>query len=565
VRARRDRTVARVALFVPWLLCAAFPPVAAAAVPSWHGERLLPQAVGSGARVAITSAGDVAVAWQDAGKGLSVALRPAGGRFGSPQRLSRSGRWVESPESLDLVADSRGTFVVVWGDAECCHVPGDRRVWASTRGAGGPFSNPVAVSESIHEVGSVLAPAVAVGEGGSLTVVWSSDTRLPAGLAGAVIEAADRLPGGGFGPPARLSPPEGRAYQPRVAGGPSGETVVLWSSEVCPPFPCNIELEAATRPPGGGFGAPELVAVPDQSGYTSKGLTAGQVQIASDGTVVALWTESDRGMYSYGADVKAAQRPPGVSGFGSAQTLGHLGGSGPWLALDADDRAFALWGDSNTDRDHVDLHPRVFGALALPHAAFARGRQLERGGDAIGIAPGGGGAIAAWTRNEKVMAAVHRQGGYCRQPISRRPAQSDGDVAANRRGDAVAVWRGPARTRHPSKLMVAMGPADGRSPVIKHLSVRDFGAPGLSNAVRPRFRFVLSEAAEVRISIARHAGGRFRPVTSLVRSRPAGANHLTYGGRAGGLRPGRYRARISARDCGGRRSRSQAVPFVVSD
>jgi len=304
--------------------------------------------------------------------------------------------------------------------------------------------------------------------------------------------------------------------------------------------------------------------VPDQSGYPSKGLTAGQVQIASDGTVVALWTQWDRCWYCYGADVKAAQRPPGQR-FGSAQTLGHLGGSGPWLALDAEDRALALWGDANTERDFVGQNPRVFGALAPPHAAFARGRPLERGGDALGIAPGGGGAIAAWTRNEKVMAAVHRQGGYCRQPISRRPAQSDGDVAANRRGDAIAVWRGPARTRHPSKLMAAMGPADGRSPVIKHLSVRDFGAPGLSTAVRPQFRFVLSEAAEVRISIVRRAGGRFRPVTSLVRSTPAGANHLTYGGRAGGLRPGRFRARISARDCGGRRSKSQAVPFVVSD
>jgi hypothetical protein len=384
-------------------------------------------------------------------------------------------------------------------------------------------------------------------------------------LAGAVIEAADRLQGGGFGPPTRLSPPDGRAYQPRVAAGPSGETVVLWSSEVCPPFPCNIELQAATQPPGGRFGAAELVAVPDQSGYPSKGLTAGQAQIASDGTVVALWTQWDRCWYCYGADVKAARRPPGGSGFGNAQKLGHLGGSGPWLALDAHDRALALWGDAKTERDFVGQDPRVFGALAPPHAAFVRGSPLERGGDALGIAPGGGGAIAAWTRNEKVMAAVHRQGGYCRQPISRRPAQSDGDVDANRRGDAVAVWRGPARTGHPSKLMVAMGPADGKPPAIQHLSVRDLGAPGLSEVVRPQFRFVLSEAAEVRISIARRAGGRFRPVTSLVRSTPAGANHLTYGGRAGGLRPDRYRARISARDCGGRRSRSQAVPFVVGD
>jgi hypothetical protein len=543
------------------LLCAVFPPVAAAAVPSWHGERPLPQAVGSGARVAITSAGDVAVAWQDAGKGLSVAVRPAGGRFGSPRRLSRSGRWVEG---LDLVADSRGRLVVVWGDTECCRVPANRRVWASTREPGGQFSAPVALSGPINSAFTSLVPAVAVGEGGSLTVVWPADIERPAkdGIA-TVIEVADRLPGGGFGPPTRLSAPDVNGFAPSIASGPSGETVVLWSSRICRAAPCNYELLAATRPRGGRFEAPELVAVPYQPDFPSRGLVAGQVQIALDGTAVALWVEPSLCMYCYGAVVKAARRPLGQR-FGSAQRLGRLGGSGPFLALDAEDRAFAVWGDANIGRDTFGQNPRVFGAEARPHEAFGRGSRLERGGDALGIAPGGGGAIAAWTRNEKVIAAVHRQGGYCRQPISRRPAQAEGDVAANRRGDAVAVWGGPARTRHPSKLMVAMGPADGRSPVIKHLSLRDLGAPGLSKAVRPQFRFVLSEAAEVRISIARRAEGRFRPVRSLVRSIPAGANHLTYG-RAGGLRPGLYRARISARDCGGRRSRSQAVPFTVSD
>jgi hypothetical protein len=295
-------------------------------------------------------------------------------------------------------------------------------------------------------------------------------------------------------------------------------------------------------------------------------LAASQVQIASDGTVVAVWREGLSCMYCYGSDVKVARRRPGGR-FESPQTLGHLGGSGPWLALDAADSALALWGDANTERDPAELNPRVLGAEAPPGQAFERARALERGGDALGIAIGGGHGIAAWTRGETVVAAVHRQGTYCGQPISRRPAQSDGDVAANRRGDAVAVWRGPARAGRPSQLMVAMGPADGRSPVIKHLTVRlrDLGAPGLSKAIRPQFRLVLSEAAEVRISVARRAGRRFQPVRSLVRSMPAGANHLTYGGRAGALRPGPYRARISVRDCAGRRSKSQAVPFVISD
>ncbi len=564
-----DRAIARLPLFVLWLLCAGCPAVASAAVPSWHRERQLPHAVGSGARVAITSAGDVAVAWLDGETGVSVAVRPAGGRFGSPQRLSRRGRWVES---LDLVADSRGKLVVVWGDGECCRVPADRRVWASTRGPGGRFSNPVALSEPINSVGSVLAPAVAVGEGGALTVVWPSDEGSRAeGPDLAVIEAADRLPDGGFGPPTRVSPPDVTAYEPRIASGPSGEAVVLWSAFFCSPLPCRYELQAATRPPGGHFGAPELVTVPEQSGDLPRWLLPSQVQIASDGTVVALWREGLSCMYCYGADVKAARRRPGQP-FGSAQTLGHLGASGPWLALDAEDRALALWGDANTERDTADPNPRVVGAEAPPRETFEGSGPLERGGDALGIASGGGGAIAAWTGgvawtgSGKVMAAVHRHGGYCRQPISRRPAQSDGDVAANRRGDAVAVWRAPGRTGRPSQLMVGMGPADGRSPVIKHLSVRlgDLGGPRPPKPVRAQFRFVLSEAAEVRLTVARRAGERFRPLRPLVRSMPAGANHVTYGGRAARLRPGSYRARIGVRDCGGHRSRSPAVPFVVS-
>jgi hypothetical protein len=332
------------------------------------------------------------------------------------------------------------------------------------------------------------------------------------------------------------------------------------------PFPGSYELLAATRPPGGRFGAPELVAAADQSGALPRWLAASQVQIASDGAVIVLWREGLSCMYCFGADVKAARGRPG-QGFGSAQTLGHLGASGPWLALDAEDRALALWVDANTDRDSFGRNPRVFGAEAPPDQGFGRGDLLERGGDALSIASGDGRAIAAWTHNEKVVAAIHRQAGYCARPISRQSAQADGDVAANRRGGAVAVWRRPGRRpASPSQLMVAMGPADRRSPVIKRLSVRlgYLGAPALRNiarmAARPQFRVVLSEAAEVRMSVERRAAERFRPVRSLVRSMPAGTNHVTYSG----LRPGRYRAQIRARDCGGRRSKSQAVAFVVS-
>jgi hypothetical protein len=563
VWARPDPVVTGLALFVLWLTCGGLSPVAAASVPSWQNERPIPRAFGGGARVAVTSAGEVAVAWQDVEKGLSVAVRPVGGRFGSPQRLSGSGRRVQGQH--DVVADSRGALIVVWADTECCRVPADTRVWASTRKPGGRFSRPVALSRPF-EGSDILEPAVATGDDGALTVAWPVQNFAPPGVDEAVIEVADRHPGGGFGAATQVSPPNIKAREPRIARGPSGETVVLWSSgsQPCPPFPC-YELFASTRAPGSEWGAPERVAVAAGSGDIPGWLAASQVLIASDGTVFAVWREGLGCGYCSGADVKVARRPPGQR-FESPQTLGHLGGSGPWLALDPAGRTLALWGDANTERDAVELNPRVIGAEAPPGQAFEKGRAVERGGDALGIAIGGGHAVAAWTRDETVVAAVRRHGGYCRQSISRRPAQADGDIAANRRGDAVAVW---ARAKRPSDVMVAMGPADGRAPVIKRLTVRlrhfdEAHRPSPRGAVRATLRFILSEAAEVRVSLERRAGGRFRPVAALTRSMPAGTNHVTYSRLARGLRPGSYRAVVGARDCGGRRSRSPALPFVVT-
>ena len=311
--------------------------------------------------------------------------------------------------------------------------------------------------------------------------------------------------------------------------------------------------------PGGGFGAPgwspcRPIRIPVER------VTAGQVQIASDGTVVALWTRGTVFSTATARNVKAARRP--------GQRFGSDRRSDTWVVLARGwrstprYRALALWGTRTLS---VSPSISVRGSSVPRSAPCGRlpGHPLERGATRLALPRAVARAIAAWTRNGKVMASVHRQGllsaadlpaagavrwGCCRQP-------------ARRCGCRLARAGTHAR---PSKPWWQW-PADGRSPVIKHLAVRDFGARGLSTAVRPQFRFVLSEAAEVRILIARRAGGRFRRVTSLVRSTPAGDNHLTYGGRAGGLRPGRYRARINARDCGGRRSRSQAVPFVVSD
>ena len=236
--------------------------------------------------------------------------------------------------------------------------------------------------------------------------------------------------------------------------------------------------------------------------------------------------------------------------FGSPRTLGHWGSALPSLTFAGGSTPFAIWGDRNTEREIADseLRPRVMGATAGVDGVFERGKPIQHGGNAIGITTGADRAIAAWTYKRRVIAGVHRNGSYCRRTISRRPVEPvydfpGGDIAANERGDSVAVWSTA------KEVMVAMGPFDGRSPRISRPALR------LRDGSRPRVSLLLSEAAEVRLRIERRTGGRYRPVRSIVASLPAGANRIIPRTVSGGLRPGSYRARLVARDCGGRRSK----------
>jgi hypothetical protein len=83
-----------------------------------------------------------------------------------------------------------------------------------------------------------------------------------------------------------------------------------------------------------------------------------------------------------------------------------------------------------------------------------------------------------------------------------------------------------------------------------------------------RFRFNLSQAADVRIVIQRRLAGhraRFRKVGSLKRHAAAGADSIRFSGRLGGkvLQPGHYRALVSAVDAAGHRTSAQRAAFTI--
>jgi hypothetical protein len=80
-----------------------------------------------------------------------------------------------------------------------------------------------------------------------------------------------------------------------------------------------------------------------------------------------------------------------------------------------------------------------------------------------------------------------------------------------------------------------------------------------------RFRFSLSAAADVRLVIQRGLHGRFHKVGTLTRRAAAGADSIRFSGRLAGraLRPGRYRALVSAVDGAGHRTVAQRVSFTI--
>jgi hypothetical protein len=82
---------------------------------------------------------------------------------------------------------------------------------------------------------------------------------------------------------------------------------------------------------------------------------------------------------------------------------------------------------------------------------------------------------------------------------------------------------------------------------------------------RTVFHYTLSEPASVRIGLARRRGGRYRRVGKLSQAGVAGANMRPFRCIIGGkrLRPGRFRARVVARDAAGNYSSPVKARFRI--
>jgi hypothetical protein len=164
-------------------------------------------------------------------------------------------------------------------------------------------------------------------------------------------------------------------------------------------------------------------------------------------------------------------------------------------------------------------------------------------------------------------------------------ADGDGDGAARRDLGAFEHPPAPAGGGQPGPAVPGptapaggqpggSAPADAQAPLIGAFRAAPSvfavarARAALAAGVRrgTRFRYTLSEPARVTLRIRRARRGGYRTIATLARTGAGGANRIRFTGRIGrrALRPGRYRALLTATDAAGNRSAPRATRFRIA-
>ena len=147
--------------------------------------------------------------------------------------------------------------------------------------------------------------------------------------------------------------------------------------------------------------------------------------------------------------------------------------------------------------------------------------------------------------------------------LAGNPLVADGnDDGVARRDIGAYELAAPAQGQQPPES--GQG-GDTTAPVMSR-----FASTRKAFAKRTRFRFTLTEAARVRITIRRVIGTggrtRYRTVAAVTRAGVAGPNRTGFSRKVGRrlLRPGRYRAVARATDAAGNRSAPRRAAFRIA-
>ena len=287
--------------------------------------------------------------------------------------------------------------------------------------------------------------------GNAIAVWWASDFT--------GIEAATRRAGQQSWSLERIAPgpdlPEGADPHVMVEVDAKGNATVAWVEEEG--GWASFRILAATRPAGGRFSAPELVA----SGVeTFVGQTI--LEVGAGGQAIVLWANRRRHELATFADVAVA-RPGGSFGepqrIGSGLSFSDLAD----VAVDKQGRMLVVW---------RDLYERINAAAAASGARFAPGRVISAEGYKSSpqvVFGADGSALAVWGRSApgfevRVLESSLRTGGgrwLQPEPVASAPWIFQPRITLDARGTAHAIWIAGDRSGSDRRIGTAFRPASG--------------------------------------------------------------------------------------------------------
>ena len=224
--------------------------------------------------VAVDAAGNATAAWVldgDTELSIKASTHPVGGTWSAPVDIATPGDLGD----VDLATSSTsGVSVAVWSQT----VGGHNVVHAATRSPGGSWSPPVPLSEADHDA---TDPQVGLDADGGGVVSWID------GTGPVTLTYVTRSSAGAWSAPVDLpasSTPGNVADTFELAVGRTGHAV--WAWEFFDTALSRRVIEAAFRPAGGSFGAPEVMSASDIDTWDP------QVAVNTAGVATVTWREN---------------------------------------------------------------------------------------------------------------------------------------------------------------------------------------------------------------------------------------------------------------------------------
>jgi hypothetical protein len=550
-----------------------------------------------GAQVIFDSGGDAIVLWEDSSfatpnetRSIEVRARPAGGTFGEIHQLETHTHNITEGETATLgpellAVDGKGNTYVVWNPELSTSSPIDTHtssIKIATRTHGGSFGTPTTLEQKFTlggEVELVNSPAIAADEQGDAIVAWDL-----AGPKGGSAEAKLQPAGGPFEAKSEAVPagPEGAVFSPHIAFDHARTAVVLVNGKVGAATSGTL---VTTRAVGGEFSKPKPL--------TELGVQTNEDTITTlaGGEVLAAWAR-----YAEPGYIEAASRPPGgtfgapveispsdkqayttnirltADGLGDGiATWRHFGTSQTNLEWAAFDHAPPSLAGASIPEHAVAGVPVLFSASpldafsALEPSSWGFGDGGAASGSSVSHAYAAPGTYTVTLKSSDVLgnaASVTGTVSVAAPPPSPPPGGAGaGAPVLSGVGQSHAKWRGGTRAASFARtakvpvgttFRLALNEATGVSFTFKRvLAGRKVGRRCVAQTVKNRHRRSCTRTISAgALTFAGHPG----------------ANALTFQGKLSAgkrLVPGRYTVTILATNSRGQRSAGSTLGFTI--